>query len=145
MIAVDERVSTEWMYNLLYTLGQAQFAHMALLVHDPTPSDTPTTELVGGVDPSEDWNDEQILDREDFNFTSSVVTLSGTEQISWTDPVGDTLQGTIHIRPKISWICLATGGHVGDKQQSIFSITNARIQRLIQIGHILYPTVKYPK
>ena len=67
MIAVDERVSTQWVYNILYTLGQAQFAEFAFLVHDPATSDTPITDLVGGVDPSEDWNDEQILDREDFN------------------------------------------------------------------------------
>ena len=100
LIAVDERISTEWMYNILYTLGQAQFAHLAFLVHDPTPSDTPTTELVGGIDPSEDLNDEQILDREEFTFTSSVVTLSNTDQIDWTSPAGDTLQGTINELPR---------------------------------------------
>ena len=100
LIAIDERVSTEWVYNILYTLGQAQFAHLAFLVHDHTPSNTPTTYLVGGIDPSEDWTDEQILDREEFTFTSSVVTLSETDQINWTGPAGDTLQGTINELPR---------------------------------------------
>lgn len=100
LIAVDERVSTEWMYNILYTLGQAQFGHLAFLVHDPTPSDTPITDLAGGISPSKNWTDDQILYHEDFALINSVVSLSKTEKIYWTNPVGDTLQGTINELPR---------------------------------------------
>ena len=100
MIAVDERVSTQWAYNILYTLGQAEFSRFAFLVHDPTPSDTPTTELAGGISPSKNWTDDQILYHEDFTLINSVVSLSKTEKIYWTNPGGDTLQGTIHTLPR---------------------------------------------
>lgn len=100
LIAVDERVSTQWVYNILYTLGQAKFSRFAFLVHDPTPSDTPITELAGGITPSENWTDDQILDHDDFTLISSVVSLSKTDQIYWTGPRGDTLQGTVHTLPR---------------------------------------------
>ena len=100
LLAVDERVSTQWVYNILYTLGQAEFSRFAFLVHDPTPSDTPITELVGGISPSKNWTDDQNLYHENFTLISSVVSLSKTEQIYWTNPGGDTEQGTINTLPR---------------------------------------------
>ena len=84
LITVDERVSTAWLFNIIYTLGQTSFSNFAFLVHDPEPSTLGDFEFIGGLNTAEDDSDEVTpWDDEVGKRLDTSVQFQGIEHLSW--------------------------------------------------------------
>jgi len=89
LITVDERVSTAWLFNIIYTLGQTNFSNFAFLVHDPQLSTLGDFEFIGGLNTAEDDTDEvDPWDDEVGKRLDTSVQFQGIEHLSWKDSDG---------------------------------------------------------
>ena len=89
LITVDERVSTAWLFNIIYTLGQTSFSNFAFLVHDPEPSTLGDFEFIGGLNTAEDDTDEATpWDDEVGKRLDTSVQFQGIEHLRWKDSDG---------------------------------------------------------
>jgi len=61
LLAIDKRVSLQWVHNLIFSLGKAELSSFAFLVHDPSPKNISHTTDIGGLKDSTDLRDGDFI------------------------------------------------------------------------------------
>ena len=101
LITVDERVSTAWLFNIIYTLAQTSFSNFAFLVHDPEPSTLGDFDFIGGLNTAADDTDELApWFYEGGKRIDTSVQFQGIEHLSWKDSDGLKQQSHITDTPR---------------------------------------------
>ena len=62
LLAIDKRVSLQWVHNLIFSLGKAEISSFAFLVHDPSPKNISHTTAIGGMKDSTSWVDGDFVE-----------------------------------------------------------------------------------